>query len=166
MLSRIMPKEPFRAFEESQDFLGSFGFLESPAGVLLVANRRVIDGREQVVWDLPGGRVESGETLPEALRREWIEECAVEIEVCEMLFVSEGERIHHGARTGVWRSFFFRVEGPTEGLDHSAEPDILEHRFVPRAELPPLLTAPYHRGFLEWLASGGAVRYVADRWSD
>ena len=63
--------------------------------------------------------------------------------------------------SGVWRSFFFRVEAPTEGIDHAAEPDILEHRFVPRAELPPLLTAPYHRGFLAWLASGGELRYVS-----
>jgi len=161
-----MPQEPFRAFSQTDDFLGSFGFLETPAGVLLVANRRIIDGREQIVWDLPGGRVESGETLQEALRREWREECAVDVAVHEMLFVSEGERVIDGARSGVWRSFFFRVEGPTEGIDHSNEPDILDHRFVLRAALPPLLTAPYHRGFLAWLASGGELRYVSDCWVD
>jgi len=161
-----MPQEPFRAFRETNDFLGSFGFHESPAGVLLVANRRVIDGAEQVVWDLPGGRVEHGETLHEALRREWREECAVDVDIKEMLFVSEGERVLAGARSGVWRSFFFRVEGPTEGIDHAGEPDILDHRFVRRADLPPLLTAPYHRGFLAWLASGGELRYVSDCWVD
>ncbi len=161
-----MAQQPFRAFEDAADFLGSFGLLETPAGVLLVANRRVIDGREQVVWDLPGGRVEAGETLHEALRREWMEECALQIEVREMLFVSEGERTIEGRRTGVWRSFFFRVEGALDGIDHSNEPDILDHRCVPRADLPPLLTAPYHRGFLEWLASDGELRYVSDCWSD
>jgi hypothetical protein len=83
-----------------------------------------------------------------------------------MLFVSEGERVMGGARSGVWRSFFFRVEGPIEGIDHGGEPDILDHRFVPRAELPALLIAPYHRGFLAWLRSGGALRYVSDRWVD
>jgi len=161
-----MPQEPFRAFQDTTDFLGAFGLHETPAGVLLVANRRVIDGQPTVVWDLPGGRVEAGETLPETLRREWMEECAVAIEVREMLFVSEGERMLDGARAAVWRSFFFRVDGPTEGIDHSAEPDILDHRFVPRAELPPLLTAPYHRGFLAWLASDGELRYVSDSWAD
>ena len=161
-----MAQEPFRAFQDTADFVGSFGLLETEAGVLLVANRRVIGGREQIVWDLPGGRVEAGETLHEALRREWLEECALAIAVREMLFVSEGERSVAGRRTGVWRSFFFRVEGGTDGIDHSAEPDILDHRFVTRDDLPPLLTAPYHRGFLEWLASDGELRYVSDCWSD
>ncbi|MHC4953830.1 MAG: NUDIX hydrolase [Planctomycetota bacterium] len=161
-----MAQEPFRAFKETSDFLGSFGLLETEAGVLLVANRRVIDGAEQTVWDLPGGRVEAGETLSEALRREWREECAIDVTVHEMLFVSEGERVHGGRRSGVWRSFFFRVEGSVEGIDHSGEPDILDHAFVPRAELPPLLQAPYHKGFLEWLASDGETRYVSDCWVD
>ena len=161
-----MAQEPFRAFEEMADFLGSFGVLETRAGILLVANARVIDGRERVVWDLPGGRVEAGETLPEALRREWMEECGIAIETHEMLFVSEGERLIEGRRTGVWRSFFFRVEGDGDAIDISGEPEILDYRFAPRADLPPLLTAPYHRGFLEWLASDGDVRYISDCWSD
>ena len=161
-----MAEQPFRAFEDTSDFLGSFGYMETDAGVLLVANKRVIDGSQQVVWDLPGGRVEAGETLQEALRREWIEECALTIDVREMLFVSEGERWIDGRRTGIWRSFFFRVEGDGAAVDVSGEPDIIDSRFVPRTDLPPLLTAPYHRGFLEWLASDGEVRYVSDCWSD
>ncbi|MHC4848087.1 MAG: NUDIX hydrolase [Planctomycetota bacterium] len=155
-----MSKEPFHG---SSDFLGAFGYLERDGGVLLVANNRVIEGREQLVWDLPGGRVEPGETILEALRREWLEECALPVEVGEMLFMAEGERVQQGRRTGVWRSFFFRVE--SEGaIDITAEPDILEYRFAPRSELKPLLHAPYHRGFLEWLATGAP--YVADRWED
>ena len=161
-----MANQPFRAFEDTSDFLGSFGYMETDAGVLLVANKRVIDGSQQVVWDLPGGRVEAGETLQEALRREWIEECGLTIDVREMLFVSEGERWIDGRRTGIWRSFFFRVQGDGGAVDVSGEPDIIDYRFVPRTDLPPLLTAPYHRGFLEWLASDGEVRYVSDCWSD
>ena len=155
-----MAKEPFHG---SNDFIGTFGFLERDGGVLLVANHRIIEGSEQLVWDLPGGRVEPGETLPEALRREWSEEVALAIEVGELLFVAEGERVHDGRRTGVWRSFFFVVRAEGE-VDISAEPDILDYRFVPRNELAPLLHAPYHRGFLEWLDSG--ARYVADRWEN
>jgi ADP-ribose pyrophosphatase YjhB (NUDIX family) len=33
------------------------------------------------LWSIPGGRVEVGETLPEALRREIQEECGIEIAV-------------------------------------------------------------------------------------
>lgn len=161
-----MAHDPFRAFAARPDYLGSFGYLETPEGVLLVANRRRIAGAETVVWDLPGGGVHPGETLSEALVREMREECALDVAVRELLFVAEGERVRAGARTGVWRSFFFRIERVAGTVDHSGEPDIVGHRYEPRATLPSLLTAPYHRGFLAWLASGGSLRYAFDRWSD
>jgi ADP-ribose pyrophosphatase YjhB (NUDIX family) len=158
-----MPREPF---QDRPDYIGAFGFLETGAGVLVVANRRVIDGADTTVWDLPGGGVERGETLAEALRREMREETALDVAVHEMLFVAEGERIHGGTRTGVWRSFFFRIERLGGEIDLSGEPDIVDHRFEPRATLPPLLTAPYHAGFVRWLDSGGALRHVFDVWQD
>ena len=157
-------REPFRGFAPSDDFLGTFGFLENDDGVLLVANEREIGGRKQLVWDLPGGGVEAGEMLSDALHREMREECGIDVVIHEMLFVAEGERIRDSKRTGVWRSFFFRIEGDTTQIDISAEPEILDYRFVPRVELPPLLWAPYHRGFLEWLETG--ARYVSDSWED
>ncbi len=161
-----MADDPFRDFRERFAFLGAFGYLETVDGVLLVANRRRIDGRDQTVWDLPGGEVKTGETLTEALVREIREETGLSVDVGEMLFVAEGERILDGSRTGVWRSFFFRVEKTGGALDISGEADILDVRFEPLDSLPPLLTAPYHGGFLSWLSSGGALRHAFDRWED
>jgi len=164
-----MVDQPFRDFRGGPGYLGAFGLLEEEAGILLVANRRLIGGSPTVTWDLPGGGVEPGETLAEALRREMREETALEIEVGDLLFVAEGERLHGSRRTGVWRSFFFaiaRARGSRADVDLSGEPDIVDYRFVPRADLPPLLTAPYHRGFKDWLASGGAIRYAFDVWRD
>ena len=161
-----MAKPPFKDFTARPDYLGAFGFLETPGGVLLVANRRIIAGEARVVWDLPGGGVHVAETLTEALVREMREETGLSVAVREMLFVAEGERLRGGARTGVWRSFFFAVERTGGAIDLSGEPDIVDHRFAPRDALPGLLDAPYHRGFLAWLASGGRLRHAFDTWSD
>jgi len=160
-----MAKPPFKDFRARLDYLGVFGYLEAEEGVLLVANRRVIAGRKETVWDLPGGGVLERETLEEALRREMREETALDVSVHEMLFVAEGERITDGVRSGVWRSFFFRIEHDGGAVDISGEPDIVDYRFEPRATLQGLLTAPYHRGFLTWLSDPG-VRHAFDRWID
>jgi 8-oxo-dGTP pyrophosphatase MutT (NUDIX family) len=52
-------------------------------------------------WILPGGRVEAGETSPQALRREMREELGQEIEVGRLLwivetFLRDGGRTYHG----------------------------------------------------------------------
>ncbi|MDH3592959.1 MAG: NUDIX hydrolase [Planctomycetota bacterium] len=145
------------------DYLGVFGYLERDDGVLLVSNRRTIDGRDQLVWDLPGGGVEAGETLAEALRREMREETGLAIEIGEMFLVAEGERTHGGRRTGVWRSMFFRIEA--DGTpDTSGDPQVEGFRFVARAELSAVLGAPYHGAFQRWLATG--VAHGFDVWAD
>lgn len=159
-----MSQPPFKDFRARPDYLGVFGYLAREDGVLLVANRRVIDGRNTTVWDLPGGGVHEGETLEEALRREMREETGLVVDVGAMLFVAEGERIRDGARSGVWRSFFFAIEADG-AVDIGGEPDIVDHRFEPRATLPGLLTAPYHKGFLKWFADA-SVRHAFDRWID
>ena len=40
-------------------------------------------------WSIPGGRVEPGETLEEAVKREMLEECGVDVEVGDVVCVAE-----------------------------------------------------------------------------
>lgn len=55
------------------------GVLQSPEGsVVLMLN-------ERNEWELPGGRIELGETAPQCLAREIAEELAVEVSVGEPL---------------------------------------------------------------------------------
>ena len=57
-----------------------------PQGRLLLA-RHQRDGQDY--WLLPGGGLEFGETLEEALRRELLEECRLKIKVSRPILMSE-----------------------------------------------------------------------------
>ena len=137
------------------DFLGAFGVVETAAGILMVQNRRRIGGAEVLTWDLPGGQVEVGEGLSEALRRELAEETGVSVDGdLRFLFVQEGQRTTGGQVDYAWRSFFFEV------ADFRGEPvagsEVLAVRWVPRPQIPDLLEAPYHDSFQTWLTEGGS----------
>jgi 8-oxo-dGTP diphosphatase len=56
-------------------------------GRLFLARRGPAAQNEQGLWEFPGGAVEFGETLAQALRREMQEEYGVEVEVGELLDV-------------------------------------------------------------------------------
>lgn len=135
------------------DFVGAFALLQRSERFLMVQNERVIDGRPRLVWDLPGGRVERGELLHEALRRELDEETGLALTAApRFAFVQEGERVFGGARSYAWRSFFFSVEASGEPR---ASNEVLDVRWMSRAEVSTECRAPYHDSFREWLRSGG-----------
>lgn len=58
----------------------SEGEVASPGGKFLIA-QRPLDGLLGGLWEFPGGKQESNETLPQALMREIEEELAIKIEV-------------------------------------------------------------------------------------
>ena len=144
------------------DFLGAFAVVSRGARTLFVANDRRIAGRPQRTWDLPGGRVEPGELLHEALARELREETGLELVAPpRFLFVQEGERLQCGARAHAWRSFFFAAEVAGEPRPGH---EILDVRWMTPVEVEAECSAPYHDSFRQWLRAGGTL--FSSRWVD
>jgi len=54
-------------------------------GVLLIDGKAVLVKNERGEWELPGGRLEIGETPEQALEREFTEELAVKVEVLKLI---------------------------------------------------------------------------------
>jgi 8-oxo-dGTP pyrophosphatase MutT (NUDIX family) len=147
----------------SGDFLGAFAVVRRDGCVLMVQNAREIGGRQQRVWDLPGGGVEPGELLGETLARELLEETGLEVQGSpEFLFVQEGERKVKGRRVHAWRSFFFEV-GEFAG-EPRALAEVLDVCWMNPGELDRSLRAPYHDSFRTWLTRGG--RHFLSIWEE
>lgn len=60
-------------------------FPVSIKGVLLVDGKAVLVRNDRVEWELPGGRLEIGETPEQALEREFEEELAVKVEALQLI---------------------------------------------------------------------------------
>lgn len=103
-------------------------------------------------WSIPGGRVEFGETLAEAVVREVAEETGLEV-VCDA-FLGWVERIGEG-RHHVILDFSVTLLGP---VDPQAGSDAREAAWVPVSEVPEL---PLADGLIEFLHDHGILRVFA-----
>ncbi len=103
-------------------------------GRVLLAHRRDIDW-----WNLPGGGMEAGETVDEALRREVREETGLEVEIERLVGVYSKPQ-----KQEVVLTFRCSITG---GAPHETE-EIRECRYFAPHELP-TNTLPKHRQRIE-----------------
>jgi 8-oxo-dGTP diphosphatase len=112
-------------------------------GVVLIEDDRILlirRGREpgKGLWAVPGGKVEHGETLLEAAKREIAEETGLDVEVGDVLWV--GEHIsEHG------HIVLIDFAGSIQGGELAAADDAMEARWISLAEAESLpLTDTMH----------------------
>ncbi|MEV4110736.1 NUDIX hydrolase [Nonomuraea sp. NPDC049695] len=130
-------------------------------GTILLLDQDAGSGRS---WSLPGGKVESGESLGDALVREMREETGLDVAVGRLLYVcdhlpGDGSHVVHMtfevARAGGL------LGAVVEGIDSVP---IRSVRFVPLADLPALDFSPR---FVELAQAGwpGAGSYMGAKAS-
>ena len=107
----------------------------------------VLRGREpnKGLWTVPGGRVEAGEYIADALKREVREETGIEIEVGDLLGVLE----RRGEEHFVILDFLAQ---PLDDMAPRASDDAAEARWVPLREVAKLDCTPR---FVETLRGWG-----------
>ena len=113
------------------------GLLIRDARVLLV--RCVYAGEPQPLWVLPGGRQEKGETIEDAVVREFTEETSLRVRPATLAYVSESLDPDHGYHVVNCTFFMEELEGC--GEPRPADPAVVEARFVSIEEAPAMLAA-------------------------
>lgn len=98
-------------------------------------------------YNLPGGGVQVGESLAEAVRREAREEAMVEVEVGELAivyeYVPEKAGAKFGARHQMSMMFACRVKaGSRPGLPTTPDPYQTAVKWIPLTDLPHVLLYP------------------------
>ncbi|WP_018178934.1 NUDIX hydrolase [Jongsikchunia kroppenstedtii] len=112
--------------------------LDAPDGERLAALIGRIDRRGRMMWSLPKGHIDTGETAEQTAVREVAEETGIEGSVVAPLgkidywFVSEGKRIHKTVHHYLMRS----TGGELSDADH----EVTEVAWVPITDLPRRLT--------------------------
>jgi ADP-ribose pyrophosphatase YjhB (NUDIX family) len=116
---------------------------EVPRGALIGRT----DRQGRLLWSLPKGHIEDGETAEQAALREVCEETGIEGEIVAELgtidfwFVAEGRRIHKTVRHFLMR----RVGGELSDTDYEVD----EVAWVPLPEIRGQLAYPDERGLVD-----------------
>lgn len=151
----LKPGEPFRLVCRSCGFifyidpkLAVIGLVPLDGGLVLA--RRAIDPGYGL-WVVPGGFVDAGETLEEAVVRETREETHLQVEVVRLFNIYS----YKNNRTVVAAFLTRHVGGELAVGDETLEVRVFGPEEIPRVEVPFSATRDVLREYLEWLKAGG-----------
>jgi ADP-ribose pyrophosphatase YjhB (NUDIX family) len=114
--------------------IGAVGAVFNAEGQLLLVEHLF---HPQTPWGLPGGGMNRGETPDQTVRRELLEETALEVEIVQPLIIAKSRLLPHHLDVG----YLCRLSAPDQPVRLSRE--LLDYRwFAPHEPLPPL--SPIH----------------------
>ncbi len=106
-------------------------------GKILIAKRKKGD-HQGGKWEFPGGKVESGETPEQCLRRELLEELGIETIIGDFICSSKFDYSHLSVELLAYHVSY--VSGDFKGDDHDeikwVPPEELEKYAFPEADIP------------------------------
>jgi ADP-ribose pyrophosphatase YjhB (NUDIX family) len=105
----------------------------------LLVVRCVYDGQPQPIWVLPGGRQEPGETIEEAVVREFAEETSLRVLPTGLAYVSESLDPPIGYHVVNCTFFVEETDGPQPPKPR--DPAVVDVRFVPVEDAAKFLEA-------------------------
>ena len=143
------PEEPSREYPRAPT---------ATAGAVVIRGRQVLlvkrahePGKGE--WSIPGGRIEPGETIHDAARREVLEECGIEIEV--ECILGAFDRIVRDADGRVrFHYVLIDVLAAAAGGEPMAGSDAEDCRWVTEGEMEELHIAPQLRALLAQVLDG------------
>jgi len=162
------------------------GVIENARGEIFIA-QRAAEAHQGGLWEFPGGKLEPGETTPQALARELREELAIEVHACRPLIQIRHEYPDKAVLLDVYRvTQFSGVPRGNEGqpVRWVAPAQLTEYEFpaanrpiIKAVELTEILpisgtfgsAAELARGLLSWSRQGitrGIVRAAEQQLAD
>lgn len=105
------------------------GILAQNGDKYLLARERLEGGKEW--WIVPGGKVEFGEKIEDAARRELTEETGITADKLEFLCFKEALSPEYNYHTVI---FFYKAKTDKTELDRDIEGKVLEARWVTKKE--------------------------------
>lgn len=103
-------------------------------------------------WDLPGGRLDRGESVEEGLHRELREELGVGVRRCSPLPVKVWTAINRCGHGVV--ALLYRVELDSQDFDHSGAADVQRAAYLSLDEFADTPRHPHFEAIREVLAGG------------
>jgi len=136
------------------------GILISSDGVLLIAHKK----NDDVYWLLPGGGVDYGESLSEALVREFVEELNIDVTVSDLAFISDSID-PSGDRHVVNICFICKHEGGEYILGEEGR--LHDFSFFKKEEIPDInIFPPINNELVSIMNSGVSGKYIGKLWKE